>query len=284
MTLELSFFVCDCPCWFHAHSCMDTLGRLIVRLGFHLDELHFTKPAHTKVYDFSDAAAGSDISHYTIDFNLLHTQFPSVYSILRDIHLHLHLYPPSPKRDTSYSSSQVDPLGISYCSQTSRDSALESSQSEKPEVVGKISSVSDYLRTVIKSQNTPGTYTFGKGVIRNPKFDSPTEETGSALVRKTPKFSIKFWNRPNFDSTAKMLHTENCNRSKPNVRWNYQSTRTKINQVNNCESGTVKRPVEPPNSQEDIFLDLSKNGGDDQEDGFTSSSDDCISLSALLEE
>ncbi|KAM3183824.1 hypothetical protein ACTXT7_009572 [Hymenolepis weldensis] len=188
-------------------------------------------------------------------------------------------------QDTSYSSSQVDPLGISYCSQTSRDSALEPSQSEKPQnndfwsrnaidkiqdkiteidamiskfhtessdaedieninyklqnatkkmqkflecvkslndrrenVVAKITSVSDYLRTVIKSQSTskvnesngtPGTYTFGKTVMRNPKFDSPTGETGSDLVKKTPKFSIKFWNRSNFDSTAKILHTEN---------------------------------------------------------------------------
>ncbi|KAM3183825.1 hypothetical protein ACTXT7_009573 [Hymenolepis weldensis] len=75
------------------------------------------------------------------------------------------------------------------------------------------------------------------------------------------------------------------NRSKPNIRWNGQSTRTKIDQLNNYESRTVKRPVVPPNSQEDIFLDLSKNDDcDDQEDGFTSSSDDCISLSVLLEE
>ncbi|VUZ44035.1 unnamed protein product, partial [Hymenolepis diminuta] len=42
----------------------------------------------------------------------------------------------------------------------------------------------NHLR-VNKFNDTPGTYTFGKGVIRNPKFDSPTEETGSALVRKT---------------------------------------------------------------------------------------------------
>ncbi|KAM3183823.1 hypothetical protein ACTXT7_009571 [Hymenolepis weldensis] len=53
----------------------------VVNSGFHSDELHFTKPTHIKVCDFSDAAAGSG-SHHTIDFNPLRTQFPSVYTNL----------------------------------------------------------------------------------------------------------------------------------------------------------------------------------------------------------
>ncbi|VDO03391.1 unnamed protein product [Rodentolepis nana] len=66
------------------------------------------------------------------------------------------------------------------------------------------------------------------------------------------------------------------NGNKSSIRWNGHVGRPMA----------VKRLKEPLNSQEDIFLDLSKNDGDDdkEEDGFTSSSDDCISLSALLEE
>nr|CUU97669.1 hypothetical transcript [Hymenolepis microstoma] len=140
----------------------------------------------------------------------------------------------------------------------------------------------NHLR-VNRSNGTSGANAFARSVLRNPKFDNPTDETGSALVRKSNKLSIKFWSRANFESTTKSLHTVNGNGNKSNVRWNGQSGRIKIS-----KSGptAVKRLIEPLNSQEDIFFDLSKNdsGDDKEEDGFTSSSEDCISLSVLLEE
>ncbi|KAM7536338.1 hypothetical protein Aperf_G00000080939 [Anoplocephala perfoliata] len=157
-------------------------------------------------------------------------------------------------QEASCSSSQVDPLGISYCSQTSRDSALgsamESSQPEKPDVC----------------------------------FQCPK---ASELARKTQKFPIKFWNRPVAESASATWKPVNYNRNKPNVRWNarteWTNSKSTKRETTSVDKNIMQPYAEPPNSQEDIFRDLYEFADEQDDDGFTSASDDCISLSAILD-
>lgn len=74
-------------------------------------------------------------------------------------------------------------------------------------------------------------------------------------------------------------------RNKPNIRWNGRSewAKSKCTKIKttNLSKNTVQSNADPSISQEDIFQDSSVNAGEQDDDGFTS--DDCISLNALLD-